>query len=101
MTDEQLLAQFSQGDAAAYEALYAKYRQPLLDFVSRRYPDSDAEDVVQATFLYVYTQPGELNRGSSFRPWLFYIAACKALSAMEAQAIERRKLRAKMLESAA
>lgn len=100
MTDEQLFARFTKGDQSAYDALHAKYRQELLAFIERRFC-SDAEDIVQAAFLKLYTDHEELHPAYPFRPWLFSTAAKFAIAALESKAVELRKLEALTVKRAA
>lgn len=54
LADEELALRFRRGDHHAFDLLYARYRAPLLRFVTRTMPDpSDAEEVVQEIWLAV------------------------------------------------
>lgn len=75
-TDEELMARFQAGDAAAMEELFARFQKPLFNFfyrmVSRR---ETAEDLVQETFLklcrFGHTFCGE---SAKFTTWLYSVA---------------------------
>ncbi len=53
-TDEELLAEFQQGDAGAFERLLRRHRSPLYTFFVRMLGDrARAEDLAQETFLRI------------------------------------------------
>lgn len=71
MEDEELVRRFQQGERDAFDPLYRRYRDQALRMAylitgSR----SDAEDVVQETFVTCYRQLAKLREPSRFRPWL-------------------------------
>jgi RNA polymerase sigma-70 factor (ECF subfamily) len=74
-TDEELLAAYVAGDAAAFRELFARYAPALLR-VLRRYTGSEADagDLVQQTFLQVHRARRDFRPGARFRPWVFTIA---------------------------
>jgi len=54
MTDQELIAQAGQGNHAAFEALYRRYRDWVWNLAWRTTQDQDlAEDVMQETFIYL------------------------------------------------
>jgi RNA polymerase sigma-70 factor (ECF subfamily) len=58
----------------------------MFEFIERRFFPRDAntaEDVVQATFLKLYTVHAQYDRSKPFRPWLFSLAANHALYVSE------------------
>ncbi len=59
-TDEQLVAALNGGEAAAFEAIYFRYRDWVARLAQRICGnESDALDVVQETFLYLHRKfPG-------------------------------------------
>jgi RNA polymerase sigma-70 factor (ECF subfamily) len=74
--DDAALVAASQGDADAFDALYARYADPVLNFCYYRLGRWDeAEDAAQQVFVNVYAALGRFQdcRGS-FRAWLFTIA---------------------------
>jgi len=75
-TDIELLQWISRGDAAAFEALYERYRRAVLSFCLRLMRDlGDAEEVTQEAFLRIWSQAARFDstRGSA-ATWLFAIA---------------------------
>lgn len=74
MDEVKLVQRLKGGDKAAFEQLYEKYKDILLRMaylVSGQL--SDAEDIVQETFVKCYLHIGELRRNEGFKAWLFQI----------------------------
>ena len=77
-TDENLAAQAATGDRAAFETLVRRHKSSLFRFV-RRYvgnPD-DAYDVLQDTFISVWSGLRRYDSTRPFLPWLRTIALNK------------------------
>ncbi|MEK7407153.1 MAG: sigma-70 family RNA polymerase sigma factor [Acidobacteriota bacterium] len=78
--DEALLVEgLRKGAEAAYEALIARYQQPVYSLVSRLLNDSgDASDVVQEVFLKIFRKVGAFRGESSLKTWIYRIAVNEA-----------------------
>lgn len=75
-TDESLMARFQLGEESAFEILYDRYTQRLINFVHRfLYSREEAEDVAQQVLLTVYQQKQRFDSHRPFRPWLFAVAS--------------------------
>ena len=86
-TDEQLLAEYRQGDRNSFSQLMARYQRELYHFLVRFLGDrAAAEDVFQETFLQVHQSAEQFDLSRRFRPWLFTIAANKARDLIRSQA---------------
>jgi RNA polymerase sigma-70 factor, ECF subfamily len=86
-TDEQLLAEYRQGDRLSFESLVTRYQRELFHFLVRFLGDrAAAEDVFQETFLQVHQSAEQFDPTRRFRPWLFTIAANKARDLIRSQA---------------
>jgi RNA polymerase sigma-70 factor (ECF subfamily) len=86
-TDEQLLAEYRQGDRNAFTQLMSRYQRELYHFLVRFLGDrAAAEDVFQETFLQVHQSADQFDLSRRFRPWLFTIAANKARDLIRSQA---------------
>ena len=80
-SDEDLMVEVRQGSRAAFEALFARYREPVWRFFRRRTDDAGrAEELAQDTFVAVLQGAGRYERRGSFRSYLFG-AAYNVLSA--------------------
>jgi RNA polymerase sigma-70 factor (ECF subfamily) len=74
-SDEELMAAYVAGDAAAFRALFDRYAIVLYRMVRRRLgSDDDARDLVQQTLLHMHRARNDFRRDSRLRPWLFTIA---------------------------
>lgn len=79
VTDEQLLANYTQGDQRAFAELAGRYQQELFAFLYRFVSDgATAEDLFQEAFIQVHRNAKSFDAQRKFRPWLFTIAANKA-----------------------
>ena len=74
-TDEELLADFQQGDAGAFERLLARHRAPLYTFLVRMLGDREkAEDLAQETFLRIVKGAQAWEERARFQSWMYAIA---------------------------
>ena len=86
-TDEQLLADYRNGNKKAFQLLVERYQRELFHFLVRFLGDrAAAEDVFQETFLQVHQSADQFDPARRFRPWLFTIAANKARDLIRSQA---------------
>ena len=75
VSDEQLIAKFQLGDLQAFDILVRRYKDQLLNFVYRFVGNrSDAEDIVQETFLRVYKNKHMYKEIAKFSTWVYTIA---------------------------
>src|SRR5262245_32980969 len=75
-SDESLMESYVLADdAAAFAELFRRYAPVLSGFFARRGKrSSDAQDLVQETFLHLHRARYDFRQGEAFRPWLFTIA---------------------------
>jgi RNA polymerase sigma-70 factor (ECF subfamily) len=72
-TDDELMAAFIVGDAAAMETLYLRYRQGVYSWLLRMTGDAaEAEDIYQDVWLKVIRRASDYRSGN-FRAWLWQI----------------------------
>lgn len=72
MQDEILVKRLQQGDRAAFDALYSRYRDEALRTASLITGSrTDGEDVVQEAFVQCYQHIGQLRDPARFKAWLF------------------------------
>lgn len=80
--DKALIERAVGGDHLAFAALVEPLRVPVWRFLCRYLSDQAlAEDVVQDTFIRVYTRMGSFRGGSKFSTWVFQIARNAAIDA--------------------
>ena len=89
-TDEELIVQFQQGNIGAFNELVQRYKDKLLNYVYYYFNDLDtAEDIVQDTFLKLYTHKNSYKEVAKFSTWIYTIAG--NLSKTELRKRKRRK----------
>jgi RNA polymerase sigma-70 factor (ECF subfamily) len=81
VTDERLLADAANGDGAAFQILYERYRDPIFRFAYRLLGSAAAaEDVAHDCFLSLIKEPGRFDpKKASLRTYLY--AAARNLAA--------------------
>jgi RNA polymerase sigma-70 factor, ECF subfamily len=73
--DEQLMLAYRQGDAAAFERLYARHKGPLYRYVLRSIRDRGAaEELYQEIWMRVIEARGRYTVQAKFTTWLYTIA---------------------------
>jgi RNA polymerase sigma-70 factor, ECF subfamily len=73
--DAALMLRVRQGDAAAFEALVEKYKQPVANLIYRILRDAtEAEDLAQQVFLQVYKAADRYRVTAKFSTWIYTIA---------------------------
>lgn len=81
--DDALMRAFAQGDARAFELLYARHHAALYRFVRRvlgREAGTQADEVFQDTWLRVVNARERWSpQGATFRTWLFTLAHHRAI----------------------
>jgi len=75
-TDEELILYFQEGDVYAFEQIVHRYKEPLVNFIYHFLGDrSNAEDVVQETFIRVYKNKHLYRNIAKFSTWIYTIAS--------------------------
>jgi RNA polymerase sigma-70 factor (ECF subfamily) len=73
--DELLVVRCQLGETGAFDALIARWHQPLWSYVRRMTGnDADAEDLTQEIWIRVIRGIARVRDGSRLRGWLFGIA---------------------------
>jgi len=74
--DEELLSAFLNGEEAMFSELVHRHEEPLYSFICRLSGrPSDAADLFQETFVRVFEKAESFRGASSFKTWLYSIAA--------------------------
>ena len=79
-TDEELVAAFQNGDAAAFDALVGRWDRKIQGAIYRVLgAGEDSRDLCQEVFLKAYRALGTFKREARFSSWLYQIAlnACR------------------------
>ena len=73
--DEQLMLAYAGGDAAAFEALYARHKGPLYRFVVRSVKSrGEAEEIFQDVWMRAIEARERYQPKAKFTTWLYTIA---------------------------
>ena len=89
-TDEQLILKFQQGDIKSYNEIVARFKDKLLNFINGYMKDyATSQNLVQDTFIKVYTHGHSYKEISKFSTWIFTIAG--NLAKTELRKLKRRK----------
>jgi len=74
-SDEQLMAAYVAGDAAAFRVIFERYAPLLLRSMLRElYVREEANDLVQQTFLQLHRARADFDPSQKLKPWIFTIA---------------------------
>lgn len=75
VSDELLMARYSDGDARAFEELFRRYEPRAYAYFLRRTGSPErAEDLYQALFLRIHRARDAYDPSRPFAPWFFQIA---------------------------
>jgi RNA polymerase sigma-70 factor (ECF subfamily) len=73
-SDEEMMKQCREGDAAAFEVLFRRHKKAVISFVFRMTGDLEAsEDIFQTSFLQVFKERRKYLYPKSFTTWLYTI----------------------------
>ena len=88
----ELIARGKAGDAAAFEALYRRYKTALFNLAYRySYDQATAEDLLQEIFLKIFTHLDDVQRVETFTAWVFRIALNTCYSHLRGKRVEIEK----------
>jgi RNA polymerase sigma-70 factor (ECF subfamily) len=74
-SDQQLIADYLNGDEESLEVLIKRYLKPIYSFVFRYVGDSqEVEDITQEVFVKTWRNLKKFDRKKSFKTWIFTIA---------------------------
>lgn len=74
-SDEQLMKSYADGDMAAFEHLYQRYRGPLYRYVLRLVGDTTAcNDLYQGSWEKIIRARGQYKASVPFKAWMYRIA---------------------------
>jgi len=74
-SDEKLMLEYAAGHVAAFESLYARYREPLYRFILRRMNDpATANDLYQGSWEKIIKARSSYREEVPFKAWMYRIA---------------------------
>lgn len=76
LTDQQLVTLTGDGDSAAFETLFNRYRDGIYKLYLTRTGGNgdDADDLLQETFIKVFLNLDKYNTAFTFGQWIYTIA---------------------------
>jgi RNA polymerase sigma-70 factor (ECF subfamily) len=90
LSDQDLVKRITARDAEAFEQLYERYETMIHRHVARYVrSDATAQDLVQETFLRVWTRGEQWDGRGTFKAWLYRIATNLALNHL--RSVRRRR----------
>ena len=90
-SDRELLLAIAAADEAAFDALMARKTAPLMQLAHRMLGDrEEARDVVQVTFLRVWSHRSRYDRRWAPNTWLYRIATNLAIDQLRARRSRQR-----------
>lgn len=82
--DKELVRQFNDGDRTAYEKLVSRYKRKLYSVVYRMTRNHEMTDeLLQETFIKLFTSADKYNESYPFYPWLHRIAVNTTINAIK------------------
>lgn len=97
IADQLLLSRFRNGDEAAFRAIYERYYQKVYRFAFSFLKNKEqSEEILQETFINLWTNREKLDDALPLEPYLFTICKRLVLDAFR-KATSTSKLRAVML----
>jgi RNA polymerase sigma-70 factor (ECF subfamily) len=75
ISDEKLMQQYANGNAKAFDQLYARHRAPLYRYFNRQVNDAaTANDLYQGAWEKIIKARGKYRPTSPFTAWMYRIA---------------------------
>ena len=92
LSDEEVILRFQEGDLAAFDVLVARYKEQLLNYVFQFVGEkSDAEDIVQDTFVKVFRSKQSYKNIAKFSTWIYTVAGNFAKSELRKRKRHRQQ----------
>ena len=74
-TDQELVRRVQSGDKTAFDLLFSRYQQKIINLISRYVKDSsEVQDVAQEAFIKAFRALPRFRGESAFYTWLYRIA---------------------------
>jgi RNA polymerase sigma-70 factor (ECF subfamily) len=88
--DNELVALLQSGDRRAFEEMYRRYAAMLFRFVAEKIiAREDCEEIVQETFVWLWTHRESLHHVTELRPYLYGIVKHKVFNYIRHVVIRR------------
>lgn len=81
LSDEDVIERFQGGDLVAFDVIVARYKEHLINYIMSFVGEkSDAEDIVQDTFVKIYRFRQSYKKVAKFSTWIYTVAGNLARS---------------------
>ncbi|MRG48922.1 RNA polymerase sigma-70 factor [Chitinophaga sp. SYP-B3965] len=91
ITDKDLLIKLREGDELAFRELYVRHNRQVLAFaIHLTHSAVDAEDILQDTFLRLWTSRAQLPDIERFDSYIFMIARNRIMDHLRKVALQQR-----------
>ena len=88
--DNELVAMLQAGDSRAFEEMYRRYAAMLFRYVADKlYGREDCEEIVQETFVWLWSHRDSLGHVTELRPYLYGIVRHKVFNHIRHTIIRR------------
>ena len=88
--DNELVALLQSGDQRAFEEMYRRYATLLFRYVADKLKDrEDCEEIVQETFVWLWSHRDSLHHVTELRPYLYGIVKHKVFNYIRHNVIRR------------
>jgi len=92
LSDQDLVQRILERDAHAFEAIFERYAETIRRHLARLTEnDASAQDLVQETFLRVWTRAEQWDGRGSFAGWLYRIATNLAFNYLRSMRRKREQ----------
>ena len=91
-SDKELMMSFVQGDTAAFDLLFERYRNPLFNFIFRMLGDREsAEDLLQDVFIKVFEGRDFYEPRAEFSTWIYTVTRNHTLNLIRSKKYEESR----------
>jgi RNA polymerase sigma-70 factor (ECF subfamily) len=98
-SDEDLVLRFQSGEGAAFEAMVARWNEPILQLATRLTGDlEEAKDVRQMALLKTYQGIGSFEGRSRFSTWIYRVVVNLCRDKKRSASVRQRALEGSVRE---
>lgn len=90
---QEVLVRLKKDDMLAFDQIYEYYFHKLFSFISKIInDDSEAEDIVQETFVKIWERRNKFNDYKSLNSYIFTVAYNNSISVIRKRAVKKKHL---------
>ncbi len=100
-TDEELMGLYQNGNEAAFEELYSRYRSRIYGYIKLRLSEKDwVDDVFQLVFTKLHRTRHQFDLNFRFDQWVFVMTKTVLLDFWKTTGVKNKRYFSESLESA-